>query len=95
MEYVEGRNLEIIRQRALPNRTAVVFAREICAWRRSSSQSYAPHVKPHNILITSDGRVKVTDFGIARAAATSSLTETGTVIGSVHYFSPEQARGEP
>src|SRR5690606_17693957 len=50
--------------------------------------------KPHNILITPEGRVKVTDFGIARAASTATLTQTGTVIGSVHYFSPEQARGE-
>jgi beta-lactam-binding protein with PASTA domain/predicted Ser/Thr protein kinase len=99
MEYVEGRNLkEIIRQEGpLPNRTAVVFAREICRALEAAHRLNLTHrdVKPHNILITSDGRVKVTDFGIARAAATSSLTETGTVIGSVHYFSPEQARGEP
>ena len=98
MEYVEGRNLkEIIRQEGpLPNRTAVVFAREICRALEAAHRLNPTHrdVKPHNILITSDGRVKVTDFGIARAAATSSLTQTGTVIGSVHYFSPEQARGE-
>src|SRR5690606_12381591 len=52
-------------------------------------------VKPHNILITDEGRVKVTDFGIARAASAATLTQTGTLIGSVHYFSPEQARGHP
>lgn len=48
---------------------------------------------PHNILITGEGRVKVTDFGIAQAMSSSNLTQTGTVLGSVHYFSPEQARG--
>ncbi len=51
-------------------------------------------VKPGNILITDDGDVKVTDFGIARAVAEASMTVTGTTLGSVHYFSPEQARGD-
>ncbi|NLW16334.1 MAG: Stk1 family PASTA domain-containing Ser/Thr kinase [Firmicutes bacterium] len=50
-------------------------------------------IKPHNIMLTTDGRVKVTDFGIARAVTGSTLTETGTMVGSVHYISPEQARG--
>lgn len=50
-------------------------------------------IKPHNIMLTADGRVKVTDFGIARAVTGSTLTETGAMIGSVHYISPEQARG--
>ena len=51
-------------------------------------------IKPHNVMVTFDERVKVTDFGIARALSTSTLTETGTIIGTVNYFSPEQARGE-
>ncbi|NLP14441.1 MAG: PASTA domain-containing protein, partial [Clostridium sp.] len=50
-------------------------------------------IKPHNILFTQDGIVKVTDFGIARAVSSSTITMAGTTIGSVHYFSPEQARG--
>lgn len=99
MEYVEGRNLkDIIRQEGpLPWRTAVFIAIEICRALQAAHRLNLTHrdIKPHNILITKqDGSVKVTDFGIARANATASLTQTGTVVGSVHYFSPEQARGD-
>lgn len=52
-------------------------------------------VKPQNILVTPDGVAKVTDFGIARSVTTTQLTRTGMVIGTVHYFSPEQAQGKP
>jgi beta-lactam-binding protein with PASTA domain len=52
-------------------------------------------IKPHNILITGLGDVKVTDFGIARAAASSTMTRTGHILGTAHYISPEQAMGEP
>ncbi len=52
-------------------------------------------IKPHNILITDSGDVKVTDFGIARAASSSTMTRTGSILGTAHYISPEQAMGEP
>lgn len=97
MEYVKGENLkDIIRKDApLPFERAVNIAKQICEALQHAHENDIIHrdIKPHNILVTKDDRVKVTDFGIARAANTSSLTETGVVIGSVHYFSPEQARG--
>lgn len=98
MEYVEGENLkERIRRGRLAVSEAVAIAREIAKALEAAHRQGLVHrdIKPHNILLTRDGTVKVTDFGIARAAsAATSLTATGTVIGSVHYFSPEQARGD-
>ncbi len=52
-------------------------------------------IKPQNIIIDNDGRVKVTDFGIARAGSASTMTEAGSILGTAHYFSPEQAQGQP
>lgn len=97
MEYVHGRSLRrvIEEEGKLSPVRAARYALEICEGLQHAHDRGLIHrdIKPHNILITQDDRVKVTDFGIARAASSSTLTQTGIVIGSVHYFSPEQARG--
>lgn len=98
MEYVRGINLkELIRKEGkLTPEQSVGIALQVAAALGHAHRNHLVHrdIKPHNILITEEGRVKVTDFGIARAASTATLTQTGHVIGSVHYFSPEQARGK-
>ena len=99
MEYVEGRSLaQILRDDGplLPDRAADV-ATDIAAALGFAHRNGVIHrdVKPGNVLISPLGQVKVTDFGIARAVTTQdNLTQTGTVMGTATYFSPEQARGE-
>lgn len=98
MEYVEGKNLkEYIKENApIPQDKAINIAMQIAEALDHAHEHQIVHrdIKPHNILITPSGKVKVTDFGIARATTTATVTQTGMVLGSVHYFSPEQARGE-
>jgi serine/threonine protein kinase/transcription elongation GreA/GreB family factor len=97
MEYVEGKTLEqLIREKGrLSEGETVDFARQIALALKHANSNHIIHrdIKPHNILVTEDGRAKVTDFGIALAATSSTITNTGSIIGSVHYFAPEQARG--
>ncbi|HHV79798.1 MAG TPA: Stk1 family PASTA domain-containing Ser/Thr kinase [Firmicutes bacterium] len=97
MEYIAGETLKqyIKRRGRLPVYDALSIAAEICSALDHAHRRHVIHrdIKPHNIMITKDGRVKVADFGIARAAADATLTNSGSVMGSAHYFSPEQARG--
>ena len=98
MELVEGRDLSaVLRERGtVSTDDAVRIAIGVASALEVAHRKGIVHrdVKPGNILITDDGDVKVTDFGIARAVAEASMTVTGTTLGSVHYFSPEQARGD-
>jgi len=97
MEYVEGTDLkEYIRERGpLPPREAVRIMSQIVSAIELAHQNRIIHrdIKPQNILIDREGNVKITDFGIAIALSETSLTQTNTLLGSVHYLSPEQARG--
>jgi len=97
MEYVEGRSLKEILNtdgRILPERAAEIAA-EICAALQFAHRQNLVHrdIKPHNIAITNMGQVKVMDFGIARAGAGEGITQTGMVMGTPQYISPEQAQG--
>jgi serine/threonine-protein kinase len=97
MEYVQGENLkEHIRRagRLEPDRALEIAAQVSDALEYAHTHGIVHRdIKPQNILLTNDGRVKVTDFGIARAMSSATITQTGTVLGSVQYLSPEQARG--
>jgi len=98
MEYVEGSNLKdlINKEAPLDFERSINIAIQICDALEHAHINGVIHrdIKPHNILITPTGRVKVTDFGIARAVTEATITYTGSMVGSVHYISPEQAKGK-
>ncbi|MCF6410518.1 Stk1 family PASTA domain-containing Ser/Thr kinase [Pseudalkalibacillus salsuginis] len=97
MEYVKGKTLkQIIRENGpLSPERAVEIMKQISSAIAHAHEHHIVHrdIKPHNILIDENGNAKVTDFGIALAATSATITHTHSVLGSVHYFSPEQARG--
>ena len=98
MELIKGKTLKeiIIEEKGpLPWKWSVNIATQIASALEIAHKNHIIHrdIKPHNIIITEDGVAKVTDFGIAKAVSNSTITAFGTTIGSVHYFSPEHARG--
>ncbi|MDQ3859567.1 MAG: Stk1 family PASTA domain-containing Ser/Thr kinase [Actinomycetota bacterium] len=98
MEVIEGRSLKelILTSGALPIPKAVEYAKQILNALRFAHRNGIIHrdIKPHNILLGPEERLKVTDFGIARSGA-SQMTEAGSIMGTAQYLSPEQARGAP
>jgi serine/threonine-protein kinase len=99
MEYLPGGTLKdrILKRGALAPRTAAAVALQIAEALRAAHAAGVVHrdIKPHNVLVTDTGDIKVGDFGIARAATSSTMTRTGSILGTAHYISPEQAMGEP
>lgn len=97
MELVKGKTLKeiIVEDGALGWKWSVKVAMQIASALETAHKNNIIHrdIKPHNIIITEEGVAKVTDFGIAKAVSNSTITAFGTTIGSVHYFSPEHARG--
>src|SRR5213082_2237245 len=98
MEYLDGRSLKelIVSRGPAPVNVPIDYVRQILAALRFAHRHGIVHrdIKPHNVLVDAEGRLKVTDFGIARAGA-SQMTEAGSIIGTAQYLSPEQAKGAP
>lgn len=98
MEYVNGRTLKevILQKGALPPTVAAQIAIRILSALQHAHDNGIIHrdIKSQNILVNADGHIKVSDFGIARVAGSNTISKTDNVMGSVHYFSPEQAKGE-
>ncbi|HYY73845.1 MAG TPA: protein kinase, partial [Solirubrobacterales bacterium] len=96
MEYVEGASLKELIERGLSVGEAVEIVRQVLAGVRYAHAHGIVHrdLKPQNVLVDAEGRAMVTDFGIARAGA-SEITQTGSVLGTAQYLSPEQAQGLP
>jgi serine/threonine-protein kinase len=98
MEYLDGRTLKelIVSRGPAPIKTTIEYARQVLAAIGHAHRNSIVHrdIKPHNVVVDNDGRLKVTDFGIARSGA-SQMTEAGSIIGTAQYLSPEQAKGAP
>jgi eukaryotic-like serine/threonine-protein kinase len=98
MEYVEGTTLadEVARRKRIPPDEVVDLALQACGALAHAHDAGLVHrdVKPQNLLLRTDGVLKIADFGIARTADATSLTQVGTVLGTAQYLSPEQAAGE-
>jgi serine/threonine-protein kinase len=98
MEYLDGRTLKelLVKNGPTPVPIAIDYARQILGALAFAHRNGIVHrdIKPHNIVVGGDGRLKVTDFGIARSGA-SQMTEAGSIVGTAQYLSPEQARGAP
>ncbi|NJO85220.1 MAG: serine/threonine protein kinase, partial [Blastochloris sp.] len=98
MEYVEGENLKslINREAPLPVSQAIAIAEAVAYGLESAHRQGMVHrdIKPQNIMVTYDGHVRITDFGIAKSAFSTALTQTGTTFGTADYISPEQASGQ-
>ena len=96
MEFIDGRTLKelVVSRGPAPLTVAVEYARQVLSALRFAHRHGIVHrdIKPHNVMVDAEGRVKVTDFGIARAG-TSQMTEAGSIVGTAQYLSPEQARG--
>src|SRR5213082_729424 len=98
MEFLDGRTLKelLVKNGPTPVPIAMDYARQILGALAFAHRGAIVHrdIKPHNIVVGGDGRLKVTDFGIARSGA-SQMTEAGSIVGTAQYLSPEQARGAP
>ena len=98
MEYVQGKTLKTViqeRGKLSPALAGQIAIRILSALEHAHRNGIVHRdIKPQNILVHADGHIKVADFGIARIANSSTLTKGDNVMGSVHYFSPEQAKGE-
>src|SRR5262249_5916369 len=99
MEFLDGRTLKelLVSRGPTPIAVAIDYARQILAALGFAHRNGVVHrdIKPHNVSVAGDGRLKVMDFGIARAGTSAQMTETGSIIGTAQYLSPEQAKGQP
>ena len=99
MEYLPGGTLKdlILERGTLPSSMVVEVANQVAEALRAAHEKGVVHrdIKPQNVLVTENGAMKVADFGIARAAAATTISRTSVVLGTVTYMAPEQAMGEP